>query len=166
MKVITFQHPRVSDKIHREKVYYCEYVSEFHNRTPKSYNHLTEEYRRRNSGEIVFPIFGWSRVSGETGLKLNRKNLDVMLSMVNFPGYYKVIILEVPKDFVMETDFYNFVDLRYIEEFGLDEGMEDCDVEVFDVEGAGADDVQAILGCIKEEWIVAEFDLDLLLTIL
>lgn len=159
LKVVTFQHKAVVDELNEKGFYLCTYKGDFHEATPKSYQYLIDSYRTKYPNtHIKYPIFGWTQVL-EVGLPVNEHNkedLERMLGMTGFKEPYHIITLSVPKNKVMETDFYDFVYLRCSEEF-LEEDPPLTESQIANIlrpRERGAIEIQAILGYIDRDWVV------------
>jgi hypothetical protein len=159
MKIITFQHEKVLETIELDGVYFCDYIGRYHKATPQSYKFLKDNFIiQKPKAKIHNPIFGWSRVLRDEDIidENNPKTISRMLDMTSFGDGYKMVVLDIPEDHVMETDFYLFVDLRCEEEFGdvIFTGGADCKESILYPRTNNSIEIQAIFGEIRKEWII------------
>lgn len=157
MRIITFQHPAVLDSINKCGVYLSCYKGHFHQKTPKSYRFLIDSFRDiRENVSINYPIFGWSQVL-DVGIPINESDIAIkrMLEMTPMPEDYSMLVLEVPDNMVMETDFYGFVDMRFSEEYPDDDFVltkEGID-SILKPRENNIIEIQAVLGYISKDWV-------------
>lgn len=162
LKLITFQHKEVLREIEDKGYYMCSKISDYHRNTPNSYQFLKNTYKKKSpNSPIIYPIFTWSQVLS-IGVPPNEnegKCIERMLEMTGCPhnqekNYY-MLVLEVPTENVLETDFYSFVDMRCEEEFGekIFTGQEDFD-RILTPREQGVIEVQAIIGSINKDMII------------
>lgn len=161
MKIITFQHPKVIEELEENGFYISKFKSKFHKATPNSYKFLIDSFKStKMNSPIIYPIFGWSQVLsiGEVINESCRVTINRMLEMTSMPENYYMLVLNVPENEVIETDFYGFVDLRFEEEFP-EEGFVLTEKEkqtILHPRENRAIEIQAILGYINEEWIISK----------
>lgn len=159
LRVVTFQHGEVVKELDEKGIYLCTYEGKFHKATPKSYQFLVDSYRRKKPNEpIIYPIFGWTQVLevGQPVNECNQEDLDRMLGMTNFKNPYNRLTLLVPRNKVMETDFYGFVDLRCSEEFPEEDPplTKKQQSDILRPRERGIIEIQAILGYIDKDWVI------------
>ena len=149
MKLISFQHKSVLDKLNRDGIYECSTLSKFHESTPKCYNELS---KRLNLRENISPVFAWYNVNG-LPLEINSDSIGRALEMTGCDTTkYYLFELNVPDEYVDLQYFYNFVDMRCVEEF--DDNVCITWYNVFNVDRNDNDnEIQATLPFIKREWI-------------
>ena len=159
MKVITFQHEKVLEAIESNGVYFCDYIGKYHKNTPQSYKFLKDNFIIQNpKAKIHNPIFGWSKVLMDEDIidENNPETIRRMLEMMPFGDGYKMIVLDIPEGYVMETSFYSFVDLRCEEEFGdvIFTGEANRKESILYPRASNSIEIQAIFGEIRKEWII------------
>lgn len=159
MKIITFQHEKVLEAIELNGVYFCDYIGRYHKNTPQSYKFLKDNFIiKKPKAKIHNPIFGWVKVLRDEDIidENNPETISRMLEMTPFGDGRKMIVLDIPEDDVMETDFYLFVDLRCEEEFGdvIFTGGADCKESMLHPRTSNSIEIQAIFGEIRKEWII------------
>lgn len=145
-KLITIQHKNVIGELRASDFYECKAKSEYHKRTPQSYQFLAS----KTNPACSIPIFTWEVVIPGTDLCASSDQLRRMNEMTGFPEDSVVLVLEVPDEHVLRTNFYEFVTMRCIEE-GIDDESGFRNDFIFSI--SDGDEVQSILPFIKYEWV-------------
>jgi hypothetical protein len=153
MKIITIQSHEIADILKESGIYHCSFISGYNECTPLAYKYLAGKLSVIGK-PCDIPIFGWNKVIDDD-INLSVASLLRMNEMTPFNPDTIILELEVPDDEVILTDFYNFVDMRYSEEFP--KGSPDYDEisttweDVFNIREDV--EIQAILPYIKQEWV-------------
>jgi hypothetical protein len=153
MKIITIQSEEIFDILKESGIYHCSFISEYNESTPLSYNHLANKLTAMGK-PCDIPIFAWSKVIDDE-INMSVTSLLRMNEMTPFKENTIILELEVSDDELLLTDFYNFVDMRYSEEFPKgNPNYEEISTTWEDVFNIRRDvEIQAILPYIKHEWV-------------
>lgn len=153
MKLITFQHKSILKDI-KKGSYKCNHIGEYQKRTPISYNFIRKELENKISDKVINPIFAWSKVIDNKEISTSEVEIFRMLEMTPFDlSDYLMFELDVPKEFVLLTDFYSFVDMRYYEEFES-KRFNIGNLSKFVLSVDNKIEIQAIIPEIKSEWVL------------
>lgn len=146
MLLLTVQSKEVIDEIYKNGVYYADInKSYYYKKTPNCY----KELMNRISGNC--PIFTWYKLEG--------KQVGIDEEFIKAGGMKAVnegvwLLLDVPDNQVLLTDFYEYTDMMFLETEGPDDFK---DLPTWEAVFNYVDksyDIQAIIPCIKKEWIV------------
>ena len=155
MKLITFQHKDIIKDLNSKGIYECRLKSSFSKATPDCYKMLAN---RLNLTENVYPIFAWYNVLG-LPLVVNIDTINRAMEMTGFKiDEYYLFELEVPDEFVDLQYFFNFVDMRCVEEFN--DNVFTTWKDVFNVDKTESRiEIQATLPNIRKEWIMNVYEM-------
>ena len=153
MKILSFQHKSVLDKILSTGEYKCDYISRTHKSSPLIYNKLRTDMNKQLKEKCINPIFGWYRVIDDE-IVFNDETINRALQMVSFDhNNYIALLLEIPESYVLLTDFYEFADMRLFEEEHPTAVIE-LSYKIYD------DEVQATFPVIKKEWLKKAYTIE------
>ena len=159
MRLITFQHKSILKDIERG-TYKCNYIGNYQKRTPISYDFIRKQLECKIRDNVTNPIFAWNKVIDNKEISTSEEEITRMLEMTPFDlDDYLMFELDVPEEYILLTDFYSFVDMRYYEEFE----SENFDINKFSnytllVENEM--EIQAIIPEIKFEWLLNVFSVE------
>lgn len=147
MKLLTIQSKEVIDIVNRDGIYFADkHKSTYYKISPGCYNELMN----RLDGKC--PIFAWYKINGNNA-SLN----DDIIKLADSRGVGTGvrILLEVPDNEVLLSDFYNYSDMIFLETEGAYD-FKDIPTweDVFDYVDENVLDIQALIKCIKKEWII------------
>lgn len=121
MKLLTVQHRIVLETLQNNGRYYCNFISEYQKTTPQCYKRLAEQLAEKTGISVATPVFCFSNVIG-LPLKANKKTFYRIDGMIGIPEDKVILELSVPEKIALHTDFYDFADVKYEEEY--EEGIE------------------------------------------
>lgn len=119
VRLLTFQSKKVLEEVNKYEISYPLKESRFQN-APKTYEHLIKDYNQMKNKNVDKLFFGWVKVLEEVEeLTFSEEILARCTEMTKPPSDEEVVILllEVPEDIVLVTNFYNYSDEMYSEEF-------------------------------------------------
>lgn len=152
MKLLTVQHEKVLEIINNEDIYKADKeLCRYYHNTPGCYNELIKRLNNET------PIFAWYKLCGVSELDFSKKTIDLAGGKGIDKGIW--MLLEVPDDLVLLSDFYDYVDMMFLEREGPDDFKDLPTWEsVFEYIDKENRDIQAIIPYIKKEWIIETYD--------
>lgn len=152
MKIFSFQHKEVINQIITEGVYKCSYVSKYRNQAPLLYGVL-QEFIYKKTNIDSFPIFGWSKIEN---IDESSTIEDVILNTCYKVGFdsssHLLLELEIPDEYIIQHDFYDFASFKLDEEEGLC-GLDDLRNFIYSDISTNSINIQATFPIILKEWV-------------
>lgn len=146
MKLVTFQHPKVVEILDENKIYYPNPDG-----NSNEYTDIFYQYSKKFGKTIKSAVWAIYRVDGIRCDKLDNIIIGKILSTMPFLEYNVPMLIDVPDNIVMLSDFYSWS--SYIQD--LNDGLEDIEPINWDKE-INWDEivtVQAIFPYLKLKWV-------------
>lgn len=148
MKIISFQHEKVLEKVINKGIYSCSYISQYHKEAPICYQFLKDKLKEKTGIECN-PVFGWANING-LPMILNKESATRANEMVGFDeNHYYIFELEIPDEFICIQDFYDFACFKTDEMENIPFTIPDT-ISIFN----SRRELQATFPYIKREWIL------------
>lgn len=152
MRLLTSQHINVWNKIIEDGIYQCTISSNTRERTINSYNKMANAVKEKTGIEVLSPIWCWFRVDDKyinTIKETNLKRCDGMTGVNEI-----VMLLEVPDEIPLLSDFYEWVDVMY-QELTPNDPLGVKFEDIFDIREDVS--IQACIPYIKKEYIIEAY---------
>ncbi|MFW5962559.1 MAG: hypothetical protein ACOCQR_02985 [bacterium] len=115
MRLITFQKFKAWEKVQKEGIYKCYFNSEYRQKLTSIYKKMTRLVQEKTDEDVFTPIWCWRRIDDTYVSSFKSVDLERCQGMTKLDDI--AILLEVPDNLAVLTDFYRWVDVMYFTEY-------------------------------------------------
>ena len=162
VELITFQHKNILEDLKKYEIYHCQFKSIYNKKTPKTYNLISKMLNKKLKFKTKIPIFCWYKVN-RMNVSIKNKFIKNCNAKTGFDDNNVLIHLKVSEKLILHTNFHNFVDYRFLEEFPNNSIAPNINWDDFEkhIKEPTNDTIQTIISYIDKDWIINIYDIEI-----